>query len=75
VARSLANNAKLILADEPTGSLDPANSHAVVELIRKVCSEEGCTLVLVSHEKDVVERFEQVLPFLEINRAFAEAFR
>ena len=71
VARSLANKPKLILADEPTGSLDPENSRAVTDLIREVCSEEQCTLVLVSHEREVVSRFEQVIPFLEINRAFA----
>ena len=71
VARSLANKPELILADEPTGSLDPVNSSAVADLIREVCSEEKCTLVLVSHEREVVSRFEQVIPFLEINRAFA----
>ena len=65
VARSLANKPELILADEPTGSLDPVNSHAVIDLIREVCLEENCTLVLVSHEQDVVARFEQVIPFLD----------
>jgi putative ABC transport system ATP-binding protein len=70
VARSLANKPNLILADEPTGSLDPVNSNAVADLIREVCSEEQCALVLVSHEQDVVSHFERVIPFLEINRAF-----
>ena len=73
VARSLANRPELILADEPTGSLDPANSNAVADLIREVCHEEKRTLVLVSHEREVVDRFEQVISFLEINHAFAEA--
>ena len=71
VARSLANKPELILADEPTGSLDPENSNAVADLIREVCSEEKCTLVLVSHEQEVASRFERVIPFLEINHAFA----
>jgi putative ABC transport system ATP-binding protein len=75
VARSLANRPDVILADEPTGSLDPKNSHAVADLIRDVCSEEKCTLVLVSHEADIVSRFEETIPFLEINLAFAEAYR
>ena len=71
VARSLANEPELILADEPTGSLDPANSSAVADLIREVCSEKQCTLVLVSHDMEVVNRFEQVIPFLDINKAFS----
>jgi ABC-type lipoprotein export system ATPase subunit len=75
VARSLANRPELILADEPTGSLDPANSSAVVDLIREVCAEENCSLVLVSHERDIVSRFEEVIPFLELNEAFAGAAR
>lgn len=70
VARSLANKPELILADEPTGSLDPVNSNAVADLIREICSEENCTLVLVSHEQEVVSRFKSVISFLEINRAF-----
>ena len=73
VARSLVHKPKLILADEPTGSLDPANSNAVADLIREVCHQEACALVLVSHEQDVVTRFERVVPFLEINRAYGEA--
>lgn len=73
VARSLANKPELILADEPTGSLDPANSNAVADLIREVSYEEQCTLVIVSHDRDVVSRFDRVIPFLEINRAYAKA--
>jgi len=73
VARSLVHKPELILADEPTGSLDPANSDAVADLIREVCYQEKCALVLVSHERDVVSRFERVVPFLEINRAYGEA--
>ncbi|RJP22145.1 MAG: ABC transporter ATP-binding protein [Candidatus Abyssobacteria bacterium SURF_5] len=75
VARSLVNKPALILADEPTGSLDPVNSSAVIDLIREVCSEEKCSLVLVSHEQDVVARFEEAVPFLELNIAFAGAPR
>src|SRR6266513_4358745 len=49
VARALANRPKVVLADEPTGALDSANALQVLELIRKLCSEVGATLLLVSH--------------------------
>ncbi|MDI6754812.1 MAG: ABC transporter ATP-binding protein [Thermodesulfobacteriota bacterium] len=70
VARALANRPQLILADEPTGSLDPKNRDAVLKLLKDVCRNHGCTLVLVSHERDVIAWFEKAIPFLELNRAF-----
>jgi putative ABC transport system ATP-binding protein len=70
VARALANRPQLILADEPTGSLDPKNRDGVLKLLRDVCQKHGCTLVLVSHEKDVIAWFEKAIPFLQLNRAF-----
>lgn len=70
VARALANRPELILADEPTGSLDPKNRDGVLNLLRDVCRNHGCTLLLVSHEREVIARFEKALPFWELNRAF-----
>jgi putative ABC transport system ATP-binding protein len=70
VARALANRPQLILADEPTGSLDPKSRDGVLKLLRNVCQKHGCTLVLVSHERDVIACFEKAIPFLELNRAF-----
>ncbi len=57
VARALANRPKLVLADEPTGNLDPANAHAVLALIREACAENGAALLLVSHDREVLEAF------------------
>src|SRR3954471_25048814 len=48
VARALANPPKLVLADEPTGALDPANAAQVLQLIRKLCVEVGAALLLVT---------------------------
>jgi putative ABC transport system ATP-binding protein len=70
VARALANTPDLILADEPTGSLDPRNSKEVIELLKETTAERGVSLVLVSHEREVVSAFEKEVPFLEINKAF-----
>jgi len=73
VARSLANKPELILADEPTGSLDPHRSRDVLDSLRNLCRHHGCTLIIVSHEAGIIEQFEQSVPFLELNRAFAKA--
>ncbi len=56
IARALANRQKLIVADEPTGSLDPKNSEAVMDLLLEMCAEEKVTLLLVTHERSIAER-------------------
>lgn len=68
VARALAKRPKLLLADEPTGNLDSANAAVIVELIRDVAKEAGAALLLVSHDPKVLERFDDVMDFHEINR-------
>ena len=73
VARALANRPKLVLADEPTGNLDRRHAHESLGLIREVCRENGASLLLVSHDEDVLARFEHVRVFAEINRAAASA--
>ncbi|MBW7905993.1 MAG: ABC transporter ATP-binding protein [Phycisphaerae bacterium] len=71
VARALANHPRLILADEPTGNLDPAHAAAAIDLIRQVCREQGAALLLVSHDPTVLARFEEVVHLGAINRAAA----
>jgi len=56
IARALANRQKLIVADEPTGSLDPKNSDAVMALLLELCAEEQVTLLLVTHERGIAEQ-------------------
>lgn len=53
VVRSLVNNPKLILCDEPTGSLDSLNSKNVIELLLKIKKEMNCTLIIVTHDKEI----------------------
>ena len=50
IARAIANRPALLLADEPTGALDPATAAVVFQLIREVCREEHCALLLVTHD-------------------------
>ncbi|MFG0306433.1 MAG: ABC transporter ATP-binding protein [Phycisphaerales bacterium JB040] len=60
VARALACEPALVLADEPTASLDPANGAAAVELLQRVCAQHGAALVCVSHDPALEARFERV---------------
>jgi ABC-type lipoprotein export system ATPase subunit len=69
VARALANRPNLVLADEPTGALDPRNAQQVLELMRKLCREIGASLLLVSHDPAITEKFERVVHLSELNRA------
>jgi ABC-type lipoprotein export system ATPase subunit len=69
VARALANNPRLVLADEPTGNLDHQNAGEVLQLIREVCRENGAALLVVSHDAEVLGQFETVHKLAELNRA------
>jgi putative ABC transport system ATP-binding protein len=62
LARALVHGPRLLVADEPTGSLDPANAQAVVDLLLAAQRETGATLVLVTHEAAVAERLDRVVP-------------
>lgn len=56
IARALLNNPDIILADEPTGNLDPETSDALVALLHSIC-KEGKTVVMATHQHDLLERF------------------
>ena len=75
VARALVNHPRLVLADEPTGNLDRRNAQEALALIREVCREQGAALLLVSHDEDVLGRFELRRDFAEVNRPAVEATR
>jgi len=61
IARSLANNPKVILADEPTGNLDTANSKMVIELLFKIKREYSVTFVIATHSEDIANAADKVL--------------
>ena len=54
IARALATNPSLLLADEATSALDPETTHEVLELLRRVNAELGITIVVITHEMDVI---------------------
>jgi ABC-type lipoprotein export system ATPase subunit len=68
VARALANRPKLVLADEPTGNLDPKNGQKALSLLKELCRENGSSLLLVSHEENVIESFENQFKWEDINQ-------
>lgn len=56
LARALVNNPKLIIADEPTGNVDPEMSHEIVDMLTKI-NNNGTTVIMVTHEHDLVRAF------------------
>lgn len=73
VARALANHPRLVIADEPTGHLDHERAMESLALIRKICSENEAALLLVSHDREVLSKFEKVENLSRINRAVEKA--
>ncbi len=69
VARAVACDPPLVLADEPTASLDPENSGTAMDLIQSVCREKNAALLCVSHDPAMRERFERRLSLDELKGA------
>ncbi len=61
IARSLVFSPPILLADEPTGNLDSKTGEAILELIRRVNQEEGCTVVMVTHNPGAAEYGNRVI--------------
>ena len=57
VARALLNSPKLILADEPTGNLDPETSDEIMQLLFHICRDFGTTIVMATHDYVVINKF------------------
>lgn len=65
IARALANDPSIILADEPTGSLDSRTSQRVLRKLRELQEDEGVTLVVVTHEPDVAAMASRTIRILD----------
>src|SRR5262245_55857162 len=61
IARALANDPQVILADEPTGNVDPATGETIIDLLKEVCGEAKRSLILVTHQPQVVSSFRDVM--------------
>jgi ABC-type lipoprotein export system ATPase subunit len=60
IARALANDPAIILADEPTGNLDDANARKIAELLSSACRERGKSLILVTHNRELIRPADRV---------------
>ncbi len=71
VARALVNRPKLLLADEPTASIDARHQQQVLSLIRDTCREENVALIVVTHSPQVSEQFQRTERLEELNQLAA----
>ncbi len=72
VARALVNNPSVIIADEPTGNLDPARSLEIMSLLEKI-NDMGTTVLVVTHERGLVDRFGKRVVAIESGRIISDA--
>jgi lipoprotein-releasing system ATP-binding protein len=65
VARALINRPRLILADEPTGNLDPKTSAVIFELFMRLCAERGLAFLIATHNPDLARRADRIYRLVE----------
>ena len=63
ICRALLLSPQVVLADEPTGNLDPVNAERIVRLLRTETSRSGATLIMVTHDHSLLPQFDQIIPF------------
>lgn len=59
IGRAIANHPQLLIADEPTGNLDPERSNEIVELLEKINQESGTTVIMVTHDINLVNKYRK----------------
>ena len=65
IARAIVNEPKLIICDEPTGDLDPVMSKEVMDVIETINKELGSTIIMATHDKDIVNRMKKRVIYME----------
>lgn len=73
VARALANQPKLLLADEPTANVDIANQDTILKLLRDACAQNQIAMLLVTHSQEVANQFDRIETLTKFNRVHAHA--
>ncbi len=71
LARALVNNPEIIIADEPTGNVDPEMSHEIIELLTEI-NAKGTTVLVVTHEHELVREFHQRVITIDRGRVISD---
>ena len=71
IARALVNNPRMIIADEPTGNLDPVRSLELMLLLEKI-NELGTTVLVVTHEKELVDAFSKRVISIDAGKVISD---
>ena len=69
ISRALVTEAELLIADEPTGNLDPKNSSTILDLLFAQCEERGATLLVVTHDHSLLPRFDRVIDMVTLSES------
>lgn len=74
IARALVNNADLIIADEPTGNIDPAMAIEIMDLLNHINKSNGTTVVMVTHAHDIVRQYDHRIVVLKEGQIIADGY-
>lgn len=66
ICRALITQPSILLADEPTGNLDPSNKTAILDILREQAENNQATLIVATHDHDLLPAFDQVIDFQEL---------
>ena len=69
ICRALLNNPSILLADEPTGNLDPENKNHIMEILFKYVNDYGSTLITVTHDHELLKGFDTIIDFKELKKS------
>lgn len=75
IGRAIANQPKVLIADEPTGNLDPEKSLDIINLLEKINSEEGTTILMVTHDSEIVNNIKKRTIALESGYVVADIMK
>lgn len=72
IARAIVNEPKILICDEPTGNLDPVMSNEIVELLDSINQKEGTTVIMVTHDREIVDRMKKHVIALKDGHLFKD---